>query len=187
MASVGYTIRRKIETASSSNINLLAGNDTYFSNIQNLYTSDTTDEAYVASSSLPKYEINEEIIESSLPNGSDNNLEDLNVVKKTYSTIKFSSNVKFITGDRIVYTSDNPLGGLESGERYFVFVSASNKIEALYFSFFDWWFSVCRVKLQIRQHQFIDLHSEKHRTRVLSPNNILKKIPIKNSRKQCRF
>ena len=32
-----YTIRRKIETASSSNINLLAGNDTYFSNIQNLH------------------------------------------------------------------------------------------------------------------------------------------------------
>ena len=122
-----------------------------------IYTSDTTDEAYVASSSLPKYEINEEIIESSLPNGSDNNLEDLNVVKKTYSTIKFSSNVKFITGDRIVYTSDNPLGGLESGERYFVFVSASNKIR-LYISRSLIGGSQFVELNQIRQHQFIDLH-----------------------------
>ena len=178
LASVSYTIRRKIETASSSNINLLAGNDVYFSNIQNLYTSDTSDEAYVASLSLPKYEINEEIIESSLPDGSDNNLEDLNVVKKTYSTIKFSSNVKFITGDRIVYTSDNPLAGLESGEKYFVFVSASNKIR-LYIS-----------RSLIGGSQFVEIAPnttpsihrftlEKHRTRVLSPNNILRKFPLK--------
>ena len=40
---------------------------------------------------FPEHEINDSIIESSLPNGSDNNFEDLNVVKKTYSTIKFSS------------------------------------------------------------------------------------------------
>ena len=179
LANVDYTIRRKIETASSGNINLLAGNNTYFANIQNVYTSDTSDEAYVTSLSLPKYEINEEIIESSLPDGSDNNLEDLNIVKKTYSTIKFSSNVKFITGDRIVYTSDNPLGGLESGERYFVYITALNKIR-LYIS-----------RSLIGGPQFVELQPnttasihrftlEKHRTRVIAPNNLLRKFPLKH-------
>jgi len=130
---LNYSIRRKIQKVSSSNVGLSLGNDKYFANIQNLYCDDNSTLGYVASLSLPEYDIEDTLIESQLANGTEINFDGYNTTNKTYSILKFATNVKFIDGDRVKYTSDKPIIGLQSEESYIIGVVASNKIR-LYIS-----------------------------------------------------
>ena len=130
---VEYSIRRKIEKVTSSNVDLVLGNDKYFANIQNVYCDDNSTFGYVASLSLPEYEIEDSLIEYELSDGTVDNFGGYSDFSKSYSIIKFSSTIKFIDGDRVRYTSDKPLKGLKSGESYIVDVIQPNKIR-LYIS-----------------------------------------------------
>jgi hypothetical protein len=100
--SIDYDIRRKLKKSVSSNVQLLLGNNNYISDTLNVYSNDAGDTGYIASQSLPSYTIVDEIVESSLANGLDTNLGDYSSLLKNYGTIKFSTNVRFINGDRVV-------------------------------------------------------------------------------------
>jgi len=175
--TVKYDIRRKIKKSKSAGVPLLLGNDSYIAEVLNVYTNDESTDGYVASNSLPSYEIVDEIIESSIPNGLDANLGDYNSVLQSYSIIKFPSNVKFIDGDRVVYTATNPLPGLTSGETYYVTVVALNQIR-LYVSK-----SLLSGANSVRfgpntnsgTHTFT---LKRHEDRILSPSKILRKFPL---------
>ena len=174
---VQYDIRRKLKKVTSSRTQLLLGNNNYIANTLNVYSTDDSKFGYVASHSLPGYEIVDEIIESTLPNGYDTNLGGYDSILKTYSTIKFSTNVRFIDGDEIVYTSNNQLSGLVSGESYYVTVVAPNEIR-LYTSK-----ALLSTADTVRFgpnttpsiHRFT-LKSQEDR--ILAPNTILRKFPL---------
>ena len=174
---VQYDIRRKLKKATSLKTQLLLGNNNYIANTLNVYSTDDSKYGYVASHSLPGYEINDEIVESTLPNGYDTNLGGYDSVLKTYSIIKFSTNVRFVDGDEIVYTSNNQLSGLVSGESYYVTVVAPNQVR-LYTSK-----ALLSTADSVRFgpnttpsiHRFT-LKSQKNR--ILAPNTILRKFPL---------
>ena len=180
IVNVDYDIRRKIKKVVSSGVELLLGNNNYISDALNIYSDDLGTTGYVASHSLPGYEIVDNIVESSIPNGYESNLGGYDSTLKTYSTIKFSKDVKFIDGDRIVYTSDNQLSGLVSGESYFVTVVAPNEIR-LYTSK-----ALLSGSDSVRFGQNLtpSVHRftlERHQDRILAPNTILRKFPLGQS------
>ena len=116
-----YDIRRIIETASSSGVDIKQGNDVLISDVLNVYTNGNTD-GYVASNSLPSYDITVDTIKETT---SGDNLDGFDDIKNTYSFIEFSpppnTDIKFIQGDAIVYLPDSEvLSGLESGRTYYV-------------------------------------------------------------------
>lgn len=175
-ATQSYDIRRKIKKATSLSVPLALGNDVYISNTLNVYTNDDQ-EGYVASNSLPSYEINDEIIESSIPNGSSTYLADYNPILQAYSTISFTNPVKFIDGDVVIYNSDNPLSGLISGFEYFVKKVSSNQIR-LYASkslLNGSEYVVFGSNDVASQHKFT---LKRHKNGSISPNKILRKVPI---------
>ena len=170
-----YDIRRKLKKSTSSSVNLLDGNNVYISNVLNVYHNDSAD-GYVASNSLPSYEINDQLVESSIPVGSATYLGDYNSVIQAYSIIKFSNDVKFIDGDIVVYTSENqPLSGLVSGSEYYVKLVATNQIR-LYPSrslLSGNEYAVFSENNSTGYHRFT---LKKHKSRSVSANKILRKF-----------
>ena len=116
-----YDLRRKLNKASSNGIEILDGNLNILSDVLNVYVDEEKD-AYVASNSLPSYTLSSDVkvssigISSAIPNLSEyNNLTD------DYGMIQFPTNdFKLITGDAVVYISDNALEGLVSGDTYYI-------------------------------------------------------------------
>jgi hypothetical protein len=128
-SSVVYTIRRKIETASSSGSPIFYGNNIITSDIQNIYT-DRSENAYVASNSLPSYNITESVLRSTLPSSSGSALQGYNSTTEKYSVLSFSNIVPFITGDEVYYTySESPLNGLSEGYYYVKVLPLANQIK----------------------------------------------------------
>ena len=176
---VDYSIRRKIEKVNSSNIGLVLGNDKYFANVQNVYCDDNSTFGYVTSLSLPEYEIEDSLIESQLPDGSESNFDGYDAFNKTYSVLKFPSIIPFIDGDRVRYTSDKPLKGLESGESYVVDYVAPNKFR-LYISS-----SLLASGADYIEFNANDDTSATHtftllsqKSRIIAPLPILRKYPL---------
>ena len=127
-----YDLRRIIKTATSSNVDLEFGNNILTSDITNVY-NDSNEKMYVASNSLPSYDITTSLIKSVLPSAVANiDLQGYNPNTLKYSIISFPSNVSFITGDEVTYTAQGSLlPGLIEGS-YFVEVLASNNQIRLY-------------------------------------------------------
>jgi len=136
-----YDLRRKINTASSSNVSIEYGNGLITSDVQNLY-SDGEDYVYVASNSLPssalddpynyRYTISANIKKASI--SSVNNLFNKNSDGE-YDTIGFADNAPFVTGDRVYYQPNStPLIGLQEGSYYVEVLSSNNKKIKLYSS-----------------------------------------------------
>ena len=134
--NVDYSLRRRINKArsSASGTPIEYGNDTILGDVQNLYTDIEGNFAYVASNSLPSsisgistsftYEITKKINSASID--SEASLGNKNAFNN-FTTITFSENAPFLTGDRIFYAPDTePLVGLVEGS-YFVEVLASDK------------------------------------------------------------
>jgi hypothetical protein len=170
-----YDIRRKLKKSRSSTVEILDGNDSYISDVLNVYTD--RDYGYVASNSLPSYTINDELVESFIPNGSPTYLGNYSSFLQAYSSIKFSSNVRFIDGDVVVYTSSQPLRGLSSGSKYYVKLISNNEIR-LYES---------KSLLNSSEYVYFESNSSNtiHRftiinqeTRSITPNKIIRKIPL---------
>jgi len=118
--TTNYRIRRKLNTATSSNTPIFYGNNVVTSDIQNFY-NDSEQYFYVASNSLPSYQITKTVIKSEINSVSQNNLKDFNTLTQKYQTIAFdgTEDVPFITGDEIYYSGGRVLVGLETGN-YFV-------------------------------------------------------------------
>ena len=167
-SSFEYDVRKKVNYASSSNVNLEFPK--IISDIQNVY-SENSEYMYVASNSLPSYEITAPLYSYNV-----SELLEYNNLTGQYSTLKFNNDVSFITGSEVVYrASGSPIGGLNEGT-YFVQVLTSNTIR-LYPSLSsigsgDY---LKYVSLPAGEHNFT-LLSQKEK--VLSAQKLLKKFPL---------
>ena len=128
-STVIYTIRRKVNTASSSGSDIFYGDNTITSDVQNVYT-DRSGYAYVASNSLPSYDIGEEVSRSIITSASGSALQGYNTETEKYTILSFSGNVPFITGDEVYYTySESALNGLTEGYYYVKVLPLANQIK----------------------------------------------------------
>jgi len=122
-----YKIRKQLNKASSIGAPIEYGNDVIISDVQNVYTEN--DNAYVTSNSLPSFinstsefskQIDLNITKSEVTSPSDVNFLGDSGDKLDFTTIKFNTDVKFKTGDKVFYSSQgDTLVGLETGT-YFV-------------------------------------------------------------------
>jgi len=132
-STLDYSIRRKLKTATSSGTPLIYGNDVITSDIQNVY-NENDQYFYVASNSLPSYDITETVSKAVLASASGSALAGYDVNTEKYSILSFSSSVPFITGDEVYYTAENAtLNGLSEGTYYVKVLSPNNQIK-LYLS-----------------------------------------------------
>ena len=117
-----YDIRRKIQKVSSSGVTLKEGNNSLIADTLAVYTDGNTD-GYVASNSLPSYPITTDIVEETLIGGTAAGLDEFNPLTDRFTFINFpvSRNIKFIQGDAVVYQPEGEaLVGLDTGRTYFV-------------------------------------------------------------------
>ena len=178
--TLDYSIRRKLVKANSSAVVISAGNDVYIADALNVYTDESGNYGYVASNSLPSYDIVSNILESSLPDGTTTGLGQYDSFYQAYNSIRFPTDVNFRDGDEIRYTATNQLSGLVSGETYFVKVVGPNEIK-LYSSK-----ALLSGNENVRvgpnnnpgSHRFT---LRRHENRTLSANSILRKFPLSQS------
>lgn len=123
--NIDCDIRRIQETAESDSLTIKYGNNTVLSNVLNVYRENNN--GYVASNSLPSYNISSFINEYNI-----SELLDYDPFTGKYSTIKFDFPTSFLNGDKILYQySGTPINGLND-EHYFVFVSEDKTTIKLY-------------------------------------------------------
>lgn len=121
-----YDIRRKIKKASSSRVPIEYGDNKLFSNVQNVY-DENSEYMYVASNSLPSYEITTNTLRYTAESIIKDQESDV-----FCSIITFKNVVSFVTGDKIYFSSiNNQILGLENGI-YYVKVSNNKKSIKLY-------------------------------------------------------
>ena len=177
-SNTDYEIRKKIRFGSiNSNAKFSFEYSNIFADIQNVY-SDFDEYMYVASNSIPSYEINVPIFSydsiglSELVSNQSENIEFANIV--------FGSEVSFITGDLIYYKpSSNPIGGLQEGN-YYVEV-LENKTEIRLYASNLLLGSSNYVKFNnytSGTHNFTLLNQK---SKTLSPQKLLRKFPISPS------
>ena len=183
-----YDIRRKVEKVSSTGVNIGQGNDTIVADTLSVYVDGNTD-GYVASNSLPSYDITTNIVEETLTGSTAAGLDGFNPLNDRYSFIKFTpppnTDIKFIQGDAVVYQPDGDgLIGLDTGRTYFVdpVIPGPNQ-------------NISKIRLfnstaQIGTGSTVqigvttsttDVHRfvlQKHQSRTLEPDKILRKIPL---------
>ena len=116
------SIRKRFDYTTSSGIQLES--DKILSNVQNTY-SEKPSGMYVASNSLPDYDITKEISEATITITPTTNLNNIYQgffpTLGTYSTLSFANDVPFMTGDEVIYTGDgDKIVGLEFGRVYYV-------------------------------------------------------------------
>jgi hypothetical protein len=176
-----YDIRRKLKKASSI-VPIEFGNNKVTSNIQNVY-SENPDYVYVASNSLPSYLIQNNVFEYTATKLVEKNVED-----DTFSAVELNNISSFITGDKVVYYTDqnSTIEGLDEGV-YYVEVLRSDDLDIdrkrirLYLSSSsigsDNYLSFGKFSngLVTGNHNFI-LYSQ--RSRTISPQKILKKFKL---------
>ena len=181
-----YDLRRKINTASSSELLIEYGNNVVTSDIQNLY-SDEDKYAYVASNSLPssaldstydyRYTVGVSIASTEI--SSTDNLKDR--TDDEYETIAFASDAPFITGDRIFYEPTIPLVGLETGSYFVEVLPSDNKRIKLYSSLA--FVGSTPLKFRIPDDGNIGIQTftlYSHRERQIGVQKLLKKFPLQS-------
>lgn len=124
-----YDIRRlqnKAKASNSSDISIKYGNNKIISDVLNLYKEESDDNfSYVASNSLPSYEIDSFVNSYSIQN-----TVGINSLTGKYSIIEFSNPVSFLKGDKVKYTSTNSnIDYLSSDEIYYVEVVNTEKTQ----------------------------------------------------------
>ena len=181
-----YDLRRKLNTASSSNVPMLYGNN-ILSDVLNVYDEDSKF-SYVASNSLPSsnktstttidyaYEITKDVNSASITEGTVGILTDIQSDGK-FKTIKFANEVPFIEGDRIFYEPETaPLVGLETGSYFVSIVSADKKRISLYSSrSFVGGPNYLKFGPEANGHNFT-LFSQ--RSKTIGPQKVLKKFTL---------
>ena len=125
-----YTLRRVLETASSSGSPIHYGDNKVTSDVTNVY-NDKDEFFYVASNSLPSYNITKSTIKYTISTSTVGSLTGYDNVTETYQIISFAQpSLDFVTGDRIYYKAEDgtTLKGLEEGY-YFVKVLSGGAIK----------------------------------------------------------
>ena len=102
-----YDIRRVLEKATSTGVPIEVGNETLISNVLNVYTDSNID-GYVASNSLPSYDIGVDVAREEFTGaGNTSNFDGLDPLTNKFSFLKFTpsanSTIKLIEGDAVVY------------------------------------------------------------------------------------
>ena len=170
-----YDIRRNIKTSSTSATAPSLEFDSLFADVQNVYFDRANDYAYVASNSLPSYQVTKNIfryIVSSLSSASEEESQN-----GLYSIVNFIEKVSFLSGSQIYYRPENsPISGLSEGT-YYVKVLDDKKQIKLYKSksFIGSESYVQFGPLTSGEHSFI-LNNQSSNT--ISPQKVLRKFPI---------
>ena len=126
-----YDLRRVINRVSSTSTDIDFGQNILTSDVTNVY-NDMDEDFYVASSSLPSYQITTELPKSIIPeavagNELPNSGYNPNTLK--YSIISFPNPVPFITGDEVFYTAQGTvLPNLPEGSYFVEVLSNTNQI-----------------------------------------------------------
>ena len=181
-SGIKYDLRRTIKTASSSGLSISVGNDTAFSDVQNTY-NDENQYFYVASNSLPSYEITEDLISKQIDSAvAGSTIQGYNSTTEKYSIISFDSSVDFLTGDEVYYQPESaPLFGLTEGTYYVKVIGSGNQIR-LYssrsFIHSDDYLEFNLPTQSSGYHKFL-LASEKNLS--LTPQKILRKFPASSN------
>ena len=129
-----YDLRRVINRASSTKTDMDFGQNILTSDVTNVY-NEMDENLYVASNSLPSYQITTELPKSILPeavagNELPNSGYNPNTLK--YSILSFPSPVPFITGDEIFYTAQGTVIPNLPESSYFVEVLSNGNQIRLY-------------------------------------------------------
>ena len=134
-----HDIRRVLKKANSISTPIKYGNNVLTSDVQNVY-NELDRNFYVASNSLPSYDIDVDTFKSEIPDAlgtetGGTRLRQFNNITQKYQILSFPEDVEFITGDEVVYTSGistDPILGLESGNTYNVKVLENKNQIKLY-------------------------------------------------------
>ena len=174
-----YDLVRKLKKATSSGVELQDGNNQILSDVLNVYVDGDID-GYVASNSLPSYEISTNIIKSGISTADATHITDYNVDTEEYNNIVFDDPIEFITGDSIVYTTDGTeIPGLVSGQRYYVEVLVRNPGKIKLYLSRGLIGTETNVKLGLQplegNHNFTKLS---HNNKNLTSNKVLRKFPL---------
>ena len=125
---LSYDIRRNLNKAYSSGAEIEFGNNVITSDIQNVY-NDSDQYFYVASNSLPSYEITKNIAKATLIEATGDRIQGFNPATLKYSILSFDANVPFITGDAVYYSPQvTPITGLSEGIYYVKVLTNKNQI-----------------------------------------------------------
>ena len=176
-------IRRNQKFATASGAPIRYGNNNVLSNVQNLYDAFQYDKNfYVATNSLPSYNIEASIVESTVTDINPTNLEDFNSFKGTYSTIVFPENVEFLTGDIVAYTTTGDAKPICDIGEYYVEILPNKKKIRLYVSpsFIGGTNFVELTLTSEPGNHIFTLFSQ--RNRIINPQNIFRKIPVSRGR-----
>jgi len=183
-----YDIRRKIEKAKSSGVTLIEGNDNIIANALNVYV-DGNQDGYVASNSLPSYEITTDIVEEVLVGSTQVGLTGFDPLTRNYTTIQFSpppnTDIQFIQGDAVVYLPDGEaLSGLDTGRTYFVDPVVpgpnQNKSKIRLYNSLSQIGSASTIQIGVNnsttdKHRFV---LKQHKNKLLEADKILRKFPL---------
>ena len=116
------SIRKRFDYSTSTGAQL--DSDRILSNVQNTYI-ENGENMYVASNSLPEYEITKNIsyktVDITPSTNLDNVFQGFVATTGKYSILSFDTDVPFITGDEVIYSGNNdPIVGLVFGRTYYV-------------------------------------------------------------------
>ena len=168
-SSFDYDIRRKLNYASSSIVPLEFEN--LKSDIQNVY-NDSDEYMYVASNSLPSYEIQKGIF-TYLASG----ISGLDTDTGLYSIINFIDKVSFFTGSEIYYTpSGTAIVGLSEGIYYVEVINDRRQIRLYNSRSFIGTESYIKFESFTSGTHRFTLNSQKEN--IISPQKILRKFPL---------
>ena len=128
-------IRRRQRYAQSDTSFIEYGNDRVLTDVLNLYDATEYDSnLYVATNSLPSYDITASIVESQITSITPQNFEDYNSFTAEYATLVFDSEVDFITGDIISYSTLGTAEPIMTPGEYYVEVLSDRRKVRFYLS-----------------------------------------------------
>ena len=175
---IDYVLRRKLKLASSSTSTLQFGNDVITSNVQNTYNSNDS-EFYVASSSMPAYDITETVDKSTISEANGTRLQGFSNLTQKYSIISFPVEVPFITGDAVFYKPETTRIAELTEDVYYVKVLANKKQIKLYssrsFITIDDNLEFTALQSGSGKQSFVLL---RHKNEQIGVQKILKKFPV---------
>ena len=178
LLDTNYDLRRNIKTAFSSGLGIDVGNDTVFSDIQNTYNSDDQ-YYYVASNSLPSYEIEKELISKQINTAvAGSTIQGFNSNTQKYSIISFASPVEFLTGDEVYYQPESaPLFGIKEGLYYVKVVGSGNQIRLYSSRSFIQTDEYLEFNLPTSSSGYHKFTLSSERNLTIKPQKILRKFP----------
>tara|TARA_B100001094_G_scaffold256565_1_gene255802 strand:+ start:3319 stop:16308 length:12990 start_codon:yes stop_codon:yes gene_type:complete len=173
-----YDIRRILNKSTSSGVPIQYGNNNIISDIQNVY-NELNENIYVASNSLPSYDIKVGIAQTSISELNSSTIQGYNTVTNKYSIISFSSDVPFITGDEVYYKpTTTSLFGLSEGTYYVEVQELKNQIKLYLAPSFIASNDVTEFSLPVDTQTIHTFTLLRHLDGELGNQKLLRKLPI---------